>query len=351
MRLRHDRGKIAYIGDPPSIRPSCAVMPSISAPLPAPSRARPIVLSGVVLMFAALIAACAPAPLPRVAGNGWPGYWPLFLAVAESEVPIAHVTELTSTTAVMRAYRNGSIDVAMLTLDEALQLAAEGFDVCVVLVLDVSAGGDALVAKPSFRHLTELAGKHIGVERSALGAYMTTRALAHAGLGADAVSIVDVPFGDHVAALRQGRVDAVVTFEPARSVLLAEGARELFSSAQLPGEIVDVLVTRASYLRAHRRELARLVAAWRQGVATIERDPARAFGALAGFAAGQRQRFDEALAGIRLPGAAEQRNYLEGELARLAVSLQQIMLDHGLLATPVRGTLRIDPSLFGGSRS
>ena len=124
-----------------------------------------------LLACLAMLGACGDnrAATPRVASNNWPGYWPLYLAVRQAPEPIAHLTELRSATAVMRAFRNGAIDIAALTLDEALVLAAEGLEVCVFLVVDVSDGGDALLARPSIESVAALAGHRIGVEASAVG--------------------------------------------------------------------------------------------------------------------------------------------------------------------------------------
>ncbi|MEQ8660760.1 MAG: ABC transporter substrate-binding protein, partial [Gammaproteobacteria bacterium] len=226
-----------------------------------PCRLRAWRVCAVVLLLAAGGCGRDPASLPRVAANNWSGYWPLYLAVRGAAEPVAHLTELQSATEVMRAYRNGAIDIAALTLDEALVLAAEGLDVTVFLVVDFSAGGDALLATPDIGSLAALAGRRIGVEASALGAYMVSRIYDQGGLVAGAARIVELPYGAHARAFRDGAVDAVVTFDPVRAELRADGARELFSSRDIPGEIVDVLLARPDWLKANRRQVARLVAA------------------------------------------------------------------------------------------
>lgn len=49
---------------------------------------------------------------------------------------------------------------------------------------------------------------------------------------------------EHEGAFGSGKVDAVVTFEPVRSRLLARGAVQIFDRRQIPGEIIHVLVMR-----------------------------------------------------------------------------------------------------------
>ena len=56
------------------------------------------------------------------------------------------------------------------------------------------------------------------------------------------IKIVFLGVSEHERAFKNGKVDAVVTFGSARTKLLAAGAKQLFDSSQIPGEIVDVLI-------------------------------------------------------------------------------------------------------------
>ncbi|HET7774857.1 MAG TPA: hypothetical protein VFK74_00655, partial [Azospira sp.] len=83
---------------------------------------------------AAMVAGCGgqggPAPL-RLATNEWPGYEPLHLARENGywgNAPI-RLYELPSTSEVLRAFRNGALDAAAVTGDEALTLLADNFDI------------------------------------------------------------------------------------------------------------------------------------------------------------------------------------------------------------------------------
>ena len=69
-------------------------------------------------------------------------------------------------------------------------------------------------------------------------------ALDHASLRQADISIVSVAVQDSVIAFEQARVDAVVTHEPYRSQILARGGHKLFSSRDIPGQIIDLLITR-----------------------------------------------------------------------------------------------------------
>ena len=95
---------------------------------------------GAWLAAASLLVACTqPPPEPvRVGTNIWIGYEPLYVGrdrgiVRDDEV---RLVEYLSATQVLRSYRNGAVDAAALTLDEALLLAQQSPDVRFVLVLD-----------------------------------------------------------------------------------------------------------------------------------------------------------------------------------------------------------------------
>lgn len=64
----------------------------------------------------------------RVGTNAWPGYESGYLAEAKQLYGAAKIRmrQFSSATEVLRAFRNETIDVAALTLDETLLLAQEG---------------------------------------------------------------------------------------------------------------------------------------------------------------------------------------------------------------------------------
>jgi NitT/TauT family transport system substrate-binding protein len=291
-----------------------------------------------------------PAPL-RLGTNVWPGYEPLYLAreLGHLPDPPIRLVEYGSATQVIAAFRNGVIDAAALTLDEVLLLAQDGHRPCIVAVLDFSAGADAIVARPGVKTLAELRGRRIGVENGALGAYLLTRALQHGGVPRTAVEVLPLTVDEHERAYREGRVDALVTFEPARRRLLALGARVLFDSRRLPGEIMDVLVVRRDYLDAHPQQARLLVDGWLRALATLRADPRAAAQRMAPRTGLTPQELLDGLAGLRLPDLAENHRLLAGPApaARAAGErLVQVMLEQRLLHNPVEIERLLDPRLL-----
>lgn len=211
----------------------------------------------------------------RVGANIWPGYEPFYLArelkyFNDNDVKLV---EFLSASENLRAFRNREVEAAALTLDEALMLVAERIPVRIVLVIDVSEGGDAIMTKPEIKTLTGLKGKRVGVEGSAVGAYLLARGLELNGMTVTDVRVEQLEVNEHEQAFKKGKVDAVVTFEPVRSRLLKQGARELFSSREIPNEIIDVLVVQKQVLEDHPDKLARLVRGWFAAVDYLQNNP------------------------------------------------------------------------------
>lgn len=306
-----------------------------------PSRRR--FLSALPALAAVVLSACEAwrGPL-RVGANLWSGYVGLRMVDEARRLPQLRVLDMVNSSAVLAAFRNGLLDAAALTLDETLQLAAAEVPIRAVLVFDVSMGGDAIVGRPGVRTVYDLAGARVGVETEALGAYVVSRALDLAGLRVDSVDIVTLAPERQEAAFTSGKVDAVVTFEPLRSRLLALGGRELFSSRQIPGEIVDVLVIREDLPEGGRAVVQQLVNSYFATLPEVLAAPehaARVLGARAGLdGPGLRA----ALKNMVLPDLAGNRAMLgqgEGSLAPTLKRLKDLLNGRGLLPL---GAIEVD---------
>jgi len=211
-------------------------------------------------------AACVP-PTPnalRLCTSQWPGYEPLYLArslgyFADSEVQLV---EYPSATGCMRAFASETVEAAALTFDEALELAGEGANLKVILVMNLSHGGNVVLARPEVRVLSDLKGKRVAVKYTVLGEFILKRALERARLGPADVHILPMVQAEHERAYREGIVDAVVTSDPARSRLLALGARQLFSSREIPAQGIDVLIVRQESLEQSPAQVKKLLVSW-----------------------------------------------------------------------------------------
>jgi NitT/TauT family transport system substrate-binding protein len=292
----------------------------------------------------------------RIGMNVWPGYEPLFLARQQGalEEKDFRLVEMSDASEVSRAFRNGTLEAACLTLDEVLYTVQDGMDPVILLALDFSQGADVLLARPEIGSLGELKGRRVAVEVTAVGVYMLTRALQQAGLTEKDITLVYLPIEKHLAAYREGKVDAVVTFEPVRSKLLALGAVDLFNSAKIPGEVVDVLVVRRDYLARRPERAVALREAWFAALARIRSAPGESARVMAPREQVSPEVFAASLQGLHLPDEAEARTLLTGadpQLLATARHLQEVMLQAGLLRRelPLRPLFEL-PTAAGSGR-
>lgn len=289
--------------------------------------------------LAMALAACqAPEPLLRIGSNGWPGY--LFIAWAADDQVLDHkqvrLLRISSSTSSLRALSAGMLDGACLTLDEVISALAEGIPLKVIAVLDVSHGGDVVLGRGAVTSLGQLAGRRIGVEASAVGAVMLDAMLQRAGLTRAQVIPVPVLLDQHEAAFDSGSIDAVVTMEPQASRLRKRGARTLFSSADIPGRIVDVLAVREDVLGVARQALQALVNSHFAMLEKFGRQRSEAYTYMAAQMGVSQAELAPIFAGLRLPGWQENLHWLGGRLDEEARNLANVMSRAGLLPRPVQ---------------
>jgi NitT/TauT family transport system substrate-binding protein len=272
----------------------------------------------------------------KVGTNVWPGYEPLYLARElgfYSEKSI-RLVEYSNSTEVLRAFRNGAIHVAALTLDEVLLLWENDFKARAFLLMDISDGGDVIVSSPEFDSIKALKGKRIGAENTALGAYVLSRALQLSGLTTNDVEIVSSKIDEHESMFDDGKFDAVVTFEPIRRHLLAKGAIQVFDSSQIPGEIVDVLVVRDDWIKAFAPKLDTLAKGWFAALDYISSNPDDAHKIIAKRMKISPQEVADSYEGLKLPTLEENIKMLavkEPGLSKTAEQLYKTMQDTKLL--------------------
>jgi NitT/TauT family transport system substrate-binding protein len=306
--------------------------------------ARAILLFFVLVLFGCTRHTRTP-PL-TVGANVWLGYQPLVVGIELGLIPPdqARVVEFSSNTESLRAFRSGATQAAALTLDEMMLLAEDGLDPHIVLVIDKSTGADALVARPEIRNVADLKGRRVGVEDTALGAFVLTRALESAHLTVADVTMVRVPIDEHERAYLDGEVDAVVTFEPVRTYLRRAGAHVLFDSRSMPDEILDVLVVRGDVLANHPEQVDAILRGWFEALQRLD-DP-RLVERVSRNLRLTPEEVGPALNGMTFPSLEENRALLGGGHPRLVGTLERLqtrLLDRKLLGHSVDVARLPDP--------
>lgn len=311
-------------------------------------RSRLVRWAGVLGVVLGILACSEPARPPLVVGiNTWVGYDPLVLARDRglADARQVKVVELISSAEALRHLRNGLLDAAGLTMDEALRLVDSGFDARIVALLDTSAGADLVLAAPHITSLQKLRGEHIAVEDATVGTLMLERLLRKAGLRQEDVTVVRIEATQHLTALRTERVAAAVSYAPIDGPIRALGYRSIFDSRQMPGEIVDVLVVRTEVLRQRPDAVDALLAAWAGGLNVMRLDPPGAAASLAPGADLSPAQYQAVLSGLRFYSPAESLALLTGDppgVARQGQDVARLLVELGLLRQPPNWAALID---------
>jgi NitT/TauT family transport system substrate-binding protein len=213
--------------------------------------------------------------------SAWPGWLPWQVATE------AGLLDAQKTTATFRWYDNyldslkalqtGEIQANSQTLNDTIASIATGSDQVVVLVNDNSTGNDKIIVRPGITNIAELKGKTIAVETGTVDHFLLTLGLKKAGLSARDVTIVPLETSKAAAAFAAGKVDATAVFAPfTTEAFKRSGSKELFSSKDFPGAVVDHLVVNRSLIKEHPEKVQALVDNWFDTIAYMQKNPTQA---------------------------------------------------------------------------
>ncbi len=130
---------------------------------------------------------------------------------------------------VAQALSKGEVDVAVITAEMYAKFALKGGDLKIIAVDMLQ--NQAIIG--DLRDVMELEGKRIGAT-TASGTFAMFKAYMKL-LGVQNYQVVDLPPPQIPIALKRGDVDAVVTWEPIVSKLIASGHKEVASFMELWG--------------------------------------------------------------------------------------------------------------------
>jgi NitT/TauT family transport system substrate-binding protein len=145
-----------------------------------------------------------------------------------------------------------NIDACVMTNMEALDMpAAAGVDTTAIIVGDYSNGNDAVIVRQNLG-LAQIPGKQVLLVEKTVSQYLFERAMTMNGLESQIkrVKYVNTSDSDIAAAfLTDSSKPVVVTWKPMVSqIAKAKDTKIVFNSSQIPGEILDLLVTRTDIL-------------------------------------------------------------------------------------------------------
>lgn len=234
-------------------------------------------------------------------------------------------------------YTVGEFDACTMTNMDALTIpAAGGVDSTALIVGDFSNGNDGIILKGE-SELAAIKGQNVNLVELSVSHYLLARALDSVGLSEADVQVVNTSDADMVAIYGTDDVTSVATWNPLLSEISQQpSSTVVFNSAQIPGEIIDLLVINTETLNAHPELGKALTGAWYEIMATMSSDSEQGVAAR-GYMA---EASGTDLAGYEAQLAATKMFYTPAAALELTNSAQlkqtmqyvaEFSFDHGLL--------------------
>lgn len=235
---------------------------------------------GAALSLATAAAMAAPVNM-KLATVVWIGYGPFY--VAESlDLFKKHNLKVSlqvfnDPALIPAAIASGAVDGGMLTYDQVVGQVAAGRAMKVVMPIDYSNGGDAIVADSSIAKVADFKGKKIGYNPLSPSDFLLSYALKTVNLSEKDISPVSMTPEAVPAAMASGALPIGVTYEPSLSQILGQGGgkkfKVIFSSKDAPGLIADVLVFDEKVIKAKPTEITGIMKAYLDGMAYMKAKP------------------------------------------------------------------------------
>ncbi len=288
---------------------------------------------------------CQKAPIEpiRIAINTWPGYEFLYLAqevgLFEEEDANIRLLEFSSLGDCRLAFDRGQADGMCCTLIELLVARTnQANDPKVVMVADYSDGPDVILGREEISDVPDLRGRKVGAEVGSLNIFLLARALTLSGMSLSDVEIVQYGQDSMAQAYVEGKLDAVVTYPPHSTVLEKDhDAKELFTSASIPGEILDVVCMNREIIEERFDEVVGLIRAWDKSLEYAKKHPKKAFQIMAEREGITPEEFKSALEGVKLMTSADQRELIEdeGKLLGVLSLVHEVLLETKQIREPI----------------
>jgi NitT/TauT family transport system substrate-binding protein len=231
-------------------------------------------LVGAALLALSSMASAEPL---KIGYSDWPGWVAWEVAVdkgwfKEAGVDVEFVWF--DYVASMDAFAAGQLDAVSMTNGDALVTGATGAKSVMILMNDYSNGNDMIIGKPGINSLKDLKGKKVGVEVGFVDHLLLLDGLKKNGMKETDVELVNVPTNETPQVLASGEVDAIGAWQPSSgsALDLVPGSKPIYTSADEPGLIYDLLCVSPSSLSARRDDWKKVMQVWYRVVDYIK-DP------------------------------------------------------------------------------
>lgn len=225
----------------------------------------------------------AAKPEIRVGWYLWPGWYPMAIA-QDQGLFTKHGLKIkpilyTSYTNIFSDFAAGIIDGGFGGLYELLKINTPGLKV--VLVTDTSDGAEGLVALSNIATPRDLSGKRIGVQGGLTGSeFVVTTMLRRNGLSRADVTFIHVE-PETILEQMPGKIQAGYTWDPYLTRAVENGHRILFTTADTPGMVPDVVAFQGRLAQERPEDIRAFLRAWFEAVEFWKSHPQEATASIA----------------------------------------------------------------------
>lgn len=221
----------------------------------------------LALCFTILFAVPAFAKPLKIGYSDWPGWvaWEIgiqkgWFKEAGVDVEFIWFEYVPS----MDAFAASQIDAVCMTNGDALVTGAPGKACKGIIINDFSNGNDMVVAQPGIRNIKALKGKKVGVELGFVSHLLLLKGLESNGLKESDVELVNMPTHETPQGLASKQVSAIVAWQPNSGQALnsVPGSKAIFTSADAPGIIYDLLYVSNESLAANKADWTKVAKVW-----------------------------------------------------------------------------------------
>lgn len=235
----------------------------------------------------------------------WPGYLCLYLAAEKGyfkdEGLDVKVLKYTGLASLSRDYLAGKMQGRADLVYDAVKEFKAGLDHKAVLAIDYSNGSDAILARKDLPAVSDFKGKQVGYEFGTLEEFFLKWALEDNAMQLSDIIPVNADPEQAAKLLKEGKIDAAVTYEPFVSRYVSSGDfHVVYSSADVPGLITDILTFRTEFIEAYPGTVEAVLKAYFRALKLLKVHPDEAYAIMARQFEGTPRNFSIQLGGVRV---------------------------------------------------
>ncbi|SHN48633.1 putative urea ABC transporter substrate-binding protein [Erythrobacter sanguineus] len=182
-------------------------------------------------------------------------------------------------------YTAGKLDgVTVANMDALTIPAAGGKDTSAIILGDYSNGNDAVLLKDASK-TSAIKGRDVYLVELSVSHYLLARALETNGLAMTDVKTMNTSDADIAGAFSSPEITAAVAWNPQVTTMKGvPGTTAVFTSADIPGEILDLLVVDTATLKANPNLGKALAGIWYETMTLMAKQDAEGAAARAAMA-------------------------------------------------------------------